>query len=658
MMDGAKFSCENFQPQKWRKDMCRNCYQPFRVHGKKSEPTSPLSSPGKDAKVFQRFRVNREKSIDHSVPAKERTPQVQNLEGITAGKVAGIVEIAPSLDPRRPKSPPSDQPPLPKPQPPPVVTSGVPLSISPHPPPPAVAKAVATRTSSQVAMPVKPTVTRTTSGSKLPSRPPPPMSAIRKPPPPVTTGINRGPSPTTQKTTPAIEQTSNQHIESESVISQLPNKEVNVVVAEHTTTEEVKLEDVEKVTEDEVKVQQQQLLPEGSVVDSDVLGSREGEGEGGGEGEGEGEGQGQGEGQGEGEVEGGGEGEGEGEGQGEGEGEGEGGGEGEGQGGVNTQGQKAGEELREMGEMGEVGEVGERGEVGEMGEVKEVMEVNVAAPMLETSVSLVLASIGQNDIEPHADTEEGEGEGGGGEGESPAVVEASSTDSPQAVVTEVAEVQPQVEGGEEEGVGLEESLKYATSKMAEQNLSSTDISADTGAQRDDEVGVVNDDGDEEEYEEGTDEPDGNLGDDGMEETDGGERTDGGKGVFKSIKKRLSIKRKPKQKATEASPAPQQGKGCTISPCHYMTTGPYGVTLSLYGHKGYTESPCQYMTTRPYRVTLSLYDHKGYTESPCHYMTTRAIQSHPVNIIMATSRGYTQLPVNTNLCTAMYIHVWS
>ena len=587
--------------------MCRNCYQPFRVHGKKSDPTSPLSSPGKDAKVFQRFRVNREKSIDHSVPAKERTPQVQNLEGITAGKVAGIVEIAPSLDPRRPKSPPSDQPPLPKPQPPPVVTSGVPLSISPHPPPPAVAKAVATRTSSQVAMPVKPTVTRTTSGSKLPSRPPPPMSAIRKPPPPVTTGINRGPSPTTKKTTPAIEQTSNQHIESESVISQLPNKEVNVVVAEHTTTEEVKLEDVEKVTEDEVKVQQQQLLPEGSVVDSDVLGSREGEGEGGGEGEGEGEGQGQGEGQGEGEVEGGGEGEGEGEGQGEGEGEGEGGGEGEGQGGVNTQGQKAGEELREMGEMGEVGEVGEvgeRGEVGEMGEVKEVMEVNVAAPMLETSVSLVLASIGQNDIEPHADTEEGEGEGGGGEGESPAVVEASSTDSPQAVVTEVAEVQPQVEGGEEEGAGLEESLKYATSKIAEQtheNLPSTDISADTGAQRDDEGGMVNDDGDEEEYEEGTDEPDGNLGDDGVEETDRGERTDGGKGVFKSIKKRLSIKRKPKQKATEASPAPQQGKGCTISPCHYMTT--------------------------------------------------RAIQSHPVIIIMATSRGYTQLPVNTNLCTA-------
>ena len=29
------FACDKFVPQKWRKDMCKICYQPIRLHEKK-----------------------------------------------------------------------------------------------------------------------------------------------------------------------------------------------------------------------------------------------------------------------------------------------------------------------------------------------------------------------------------------------------------------------------------------------------------------------------------------------------------------------------------------------------------------------------------------------------------------------------------------------
>ena len=56
MSQEEDFACEKFAPQKWRKDMCRNCYQPARLHEKKlarqgtlttspSTKTPPQTSP-------------------------------------------------------------------------------------------------------------------------------------------------------------------------------------------------------------------------------------------------------------------------------------------------------------------------------------------------------------------------------------------------------------------------------------------------------------------------------------------------------------------------------------------------------------------------------------------------------------------------------------
>jgi len=94
-MHEEDFACEKFQPQKWRKDVCRNCYQSLRLHEKKKETTPPPhgAAAKPEPKVFQRYKVNREKGIDHSVPARERT-QPQTLEGVQSGKVAGITGMA------------------------------------------------------------------------------------------------------------------------------------------------------------------------------------------------------------------------------------------------------------------------------------------------------------------------------------------------------------------------------------------------------------------------------------------------------------------------------------------------------------------------------------------------------------------------------------
>ena len=52
-MNEEDFACDNFAPQRWRKDTCRKCYQPLRLHEKKKERTgdsvkpsgAPFSSP-------------------------------------------------------------------------------------------------------------------------------------------------------------------------------------------------------------------------------------------------------------------------------------------------------------------------------------------------------------------------------------------------------------------------------------------------------------------------------------------------------------------------------------------------------------------------------------------------------------------------------------
>ena len=105
-MNEEDFACDNFAPQKWRKDTCRNCFQPLRLHTKKQhkiagvkkglETASAQPIPKSEAKVFKRYQHNRDTGIDTSVPARERT-QPQQLEGIERGTVQKVLELAPTL---------------------------------------------------------------------------------------------------------------------------------------------------------------------------------------------------------------------------------------------------------------------------------------------------------------------------------------------------------------------------------------------------------------------------------------------------------------------------------------------------------------------------------------------------------------------------------
>ena len=95
------FSCPNFSPQKWRKDVCRNCYQPLKVHSKKQPSLSRTNSIEAEPKVFQRIKVEKP-TIDKSIPAKERTTK---LESIQPGIVKNVQEIA-----TKPEATPTDKP--------------------------------------------------------------------------------------------------------------------------------------------------------------------------------------------------------------------------------------------------------------------------------------------------------------------------------------------------------------------------------------------------------------------------------------------------------------------------------------------------------------------------------------------------------------------
>ena len=105
-MNEEDFACDNFAPQKWRKDTCRNCFQPLRLHTKKQhkiagvekglETASAQPIPKSETKVFKRYQHNRDTGIDTSVPARERT-QPQQLEGIEHGTVQKVLELAPTL---------------------------------------------------------------------------------------------------------------------------------------------------------------------------------------------------------------------------------------------------------------------------------------------------------------------------------------------------------------------------------------------------------------------------------------------------------------------------------------------------------------------------------------------------------------------------------
>jgi len=73
-MNEEDFACDNCAPQKWRKDVCRNCFQPQRLHEKKqrkpsiksaekkggSEATNVNTNPKAEPKVFKRYRQQRD----------------------------------------------------------------------------------------------------------------------------------------------------------------------------------------------------------------------------------------------------------------------------------------------------------------------------------------------------------------------------------------------------------------------------------------------------------------------------------------------------------------------------------------------------------------------------------------------------------------------
>ena len=541
--------------------MCRNCYQPVRMHDKKPDTMPPPPSPGAggkaDAKVFQRFRVNREQGIDHSVPPKERTPQPQKLEGITSGKVAGIVGNPPSVQGKSPSPTPlqksvspSPSASLPKPQPPAIVYSGGPPSNRLNPSPPVVAMTTNLTSPTAPSPPqvAEATIPVTPSGTKLPSRPPPPSSTIRKPPPPATISSNRGPSPTSV-TQPSRDPAPTPS--SEGVLTPQPaDRETGVEPSsannsETEATQEVKVERGETGNvADGVKTQETQQPPqEGAAVVATPqepeaavgISVRQGH-----------------------------------------------------VGDVpvsQLQAAEVGAEKRELSfEQPPVSEalkqvdntVSETGtgtsngdsetvlkdreaediHIAKVEEVMEIVEVS-AAPALESSImSLDLASTGEGGDQI---TEVGREQNAREDAQ--VAIEVSSPDDSLAVVTEVVEVQ--VQERDESGGNLEEHLKHAASKMAEQttedqlHTTQSDTPEEEATKEEGYEEDEKEEGYEEDEEEGVtnDEPDGVV--------DHEEGTDGGKEMVKSIKKRLSFKRKPKRKATEktedGNPVPQQGE---------------------------------------------------------------------------------------------------
>lgn len=201
-MADDEFSCVNFSPQKWRKDMCRNCYQPLKVHRNVKEdpgqpslpkPSPPKPSPPKQPspsvsprpvtrtpsggksqpKVFQRFQVEKKPIIDKTVPAKERTA-APKLEGIQPGIVKKVHAIAPTLKTRDPPSLPTG-------------ATSTPQAPTATPPTPQASKATPPTPPQMSPKPVlkskpSPPIPRRPVGYDIPARPkPPPQPKKEKP---------------------------------------------------------------------------------------------------------------------------------------------------------------------------------------------------------------------------------------------------------------------------------------------------------------------------------------------------------------------------------------------------------------------------------------------------------------------------------------------
>ena len=60
-LNDEDFACDNFVPQKWRKDVCKNCYQLLRLHDKKQKKSSGIVPERRDAE--QRSPRNSEPKV-------------------------------------------------------------------------------------------------------------------------------------------------------------------------------------------------------------------------------------------------------------------------------------------------------------------------------------------------------------------------------------------------------------------------------------------------------------------------------------------------------------------------------------------------------------------------------------------------------------------
>ena len=475
--------------------MCRNCYQPLRGHVRNPEtsPTSPGAVGGKDAKVFQRFRVNKEKGIDRSVPARERTPQNENLEGISAADVAGGAPgnqtkspspVLPAENSVSPPPPSSSA--LPKPRQPPVGSSEGAPSISPKSPPAVVSKPTANH--APLVAKVTPPFglgTLSTGGGRVPSRPPPPASAILKPPPPAIAGATRGPlSPSpTPPTAPVHSPANETKTEPVDALQQLPgendsdaNKEVElkteVIKTDISRQEEPLAKEVElKTNSADVLCSE---VSESLVAESETP-LREGQGECNGET-------------------------------------------------VEEEGEREGED-----EMEDAVEEEERVTTDAGAIVEEVMEV-VEMTDSETKLECLFT-----EPDPTGGTVEGtENEEIGGSQISAG--EEGVDGGAEEAVNETSDV---MEMEREEGESVGTSLKFAVSQPTEARTDEVTELVDVAGTGPDGAMVAD------EEEEGNDEGD-------------GEGTDG---VMKSLKRKLSIKKKPKKTAadaTENSPSTEQG----------------------------------------------------------------------------------------------------
>ena len=101
-MNEEDYACDKFRAQRWRKDVCRNCYQPLRLHEKKrsrtepgskpterppTPPSSSLPSPRSTASSSQKqalsFSTSRSKTAPHTTKGKveEKRQEEQLVKG-------------------------------------------------------------------------------------------------------------------------------------------------------------------------------------------------------------------------------------------------------------------------------------------------------------------------------------------------------------------------------------------------------------------------------------------------------------------------------------------------------------------------------------------------------------------------------------------------